>query len=49
MKLTQRMKDMMQFVSEAFLAIFNKPKGEYPNIGVQPFEGEPYSKWMESR
>ncbi|MEB3274642.1 MAG: isochorismate synthase [Prochlorothrix sp.] len=49
MKLFQRMKDMFQYVSEGFLSIFNKPKDQYPPTGVQPFEGEPYSKWVDSK
>ncbi|MEB3164968.1 MAG: hypothetical protein VKK80_17180 [Prochlorothrix sp.] len=47
MKLFQRMKDMLQYVSEGFIEIFNKTKDEYPKTGVQPFEGEPYSKWVD--
>ncbi|WP_016923212.1 hypothetical protein [Prochlorothrix hollandica] len=49
MKLLQRMKDMLQFVSEGFISIFNKPKDHYPLTGVQPFDGEPHSRLAQSK
>jgi hypothetical protein len=31
----------VQYTTEAFARIFGPNDDEYPNIGVQPFEGEP--------
>ncbi len=31
-----------QYISEAVMRIFGPNDDEYPNIGVQPFTGEPY-------
>lgn len=32
---------LIQFVSEAVLRIFSPKNDQYPETGVQPFEGEP--------
>jgi hypothetical protein len=36
------LKDMIQYLAEAFARIFGPNDDEYPDIGVQPFEGDPY-------
>ncbi|AUT01952.1 MULTISPECIES: nicotinate phosphoribosyltransferase [Nostocales] len=33
-----------QYISEAVMRIFAPNDDAYPNIGVQPFTGEPYKK-----
>lgn len=34
-----------RFVSEGLTELFRPTQDQYPDIGVQPFEGEPYSEW----
>ncbi len=41
MNITKTIQDLVQYVTEAFARIFGPNDDEYPNIGVQPFEGEP--------
>jgi len=33
-----------EYISEAAMRIFGPNDDQYPNIGVQPFTGEPYKK-----
>jgi hypothetical protein len=37
----------LQFLSEGAVHIFSRSKDEYPAIGIQPFDGEPFSEWVE--
>ena len=44
----------MRYVSEAALRIFRRSDDDYPNTGVQPFEGTPpkgskWDKWKADR
>jgi hypothetical protein len=39
---------LVQYFVEPVARIFGPDDNTYPEIGVQPFEGEPYSKWVES-
>ncbi|MGK7877816.1 MAG: hypothetical protein AB4426_32285 [Xenococcaceae cyanobacterium] len=34
--------DIITYITEGFARIFGPNDDEYPAIGVQPFEGEPY-------
>ncbi len=36
------LRDFIQYITEAFARIFSPNDDQYPEIGVQPFEGEPY-------
>jgi hypothetical protein len=36
----------VQFLLEGIARIFSPVPDEYPNIGVQPFDGEPLSEWI---
>jgi len=38
-----RLSAILRYIAEAFMAIF-RPADEYPEIGVQPFEGDPSSE-----
>jgi hypothetical protein len=38
----------LRYVSEAFMTIFRPAVADYPLIGVQAFEGEPFSQWVYS-
>lgn len=48
MNILMTVRDMLQYLAEAAGRIFEPSKDEYPAIGIQPFDGEPYSKWVES-
>ncbi len=43
MVLNKALKEMMQYLTEAFARIFSPSDDQYPNIGVQPFYGEIYN------
>jgi len=34
------LKELMQYLTEAFVRVFGPSDDEYPAVGVQPFEGE---------
>jgi hypothetical protein len=42
MRISELVKNFVGYITEAFARIFGPNKDEYPEIGVQPFEGEPY-------
>jgi hypothetical protein len=42
MMIDTTLKNIMQYLTEAFARIFGPNDDEYPAIGVQPFEGEIY-------
>lgn len=42
MIVNRTLKDMIQYLTEAFVRIFSPNNDEYPAIGLQPFEGEIY-------
>ncbi|MCU0517561.1 MAG: hypothetical protein MUC60_12010 [Oscillatoria sp. Prado101] len=42
MNLPKTVEDAMQYVMAAAARIFSPTDDKYPEVGVQPFEGEPY-------
>jgi hypothetical protein len=38
---------MFQYLTEGATEIFSPNHDEYPNVGIQPFDGEPLSKWID--
>lgn len=40
--------DALQYLSEGVARLFSPRDDQYPNIGVQPFEGDPFSEWVDS-
>ncbi len=48
MNILKVLNDTMRYLSEGATALFSPNHDEYPNIGVQPFSGEPYSEWISS-
>jgi hypothetical protein len=44
MSFSKMFANMTQYISEAVARIFGPTDDEYPNTGVQPFEGEPYKE-----
>lgn len=48
MKLFSKIAAAIQYLTEGVARIFSPSTDEYPETGVQPFEGEPNSGWVES-
>lgn len=46
MKIVAMLDGIAQYFSEAFGMIFSPIDDKYPNTGVQPFDGEPLSEWI---
>ncbi|MBJ7899852.1 MAG: isochorismate synthase [Cyanobacteria bacterium RI_101] len=42
MNIGQAFQDLVQYFTEAFARIFGPSTDEYPEVGVQPFDGDPY-------
>lgn len=38
----------LRYLSEGATGLFSPNHDEYPNIGVQPFNGDPYSEWVST-
>lgn len=38
----------LYYLSEGATALFTPNHDQYPNIGVQPFSGDPYSEWISA-
>lgn len=48
MNFLNRMMTAIQFLSEDVSHALNlRNDNDYPATGMQPFDGEPYSKWVE--
>lgn len=47
MKVFQALRDALLYLTEGVGRIFSPSKDEYPETGVQPFDGEPYSQWVD--
>lgn len=48
MNILERIGSTIGYISEAVSEWFRPSRDEYPKTGVQPFEGEPYSKWVSA-
>ncbi|MBD2354544.1 hypothetical protein H6G41_07865 [Tolypothrix sp. FACHB-123] len=46
MSISRIIASITQFISEAAMRIFGPNDDAYPEIGVQPFTGDPYKKGM---
>lgn len=42
MIISQTLKSIIQYITEGFFRIFSPNNDRYPDIGIQPFEGEEY-------
>ncbi|MEB3249564.1 MAG: hypothetical protein VKK07_09490 [Merismopediaceae bacterium] len=49
MNIQKSVQDLVQYFTEAFARIFGPSTDEYPEVGVQPFGGEPYRGAQEER
>jgi hypothetical protein len=47
MGISEFLQNGIQYITEAFARIFGPNDDEYPMIGVQPFEGDPYDRASE--
>lgn len=46
MNIFKWMGGVIDYLSEGATALFSPNRDQYPNIGVQPFDGDPYSEWV---
>lgn len=37
----------LKYLSEGVSRLFSPSDDQYPKTGVQPFDGEPYSEWVD--
>lgn len=42
MNITKMVQDLVHYLAEGFARIFGPNDDQYPEIGIQPFEGDPY-------
>lgn len=49
MKLAATFENIFQYLFEAIGCIFSPSDDLYPAIGVQPFEGDPFSEWVDAQ
>jgi hypothetical protein len=47
MTVTHLFEQTMRYLSEGTSRLFSPTNDDYPLTGVQPFDGEPYSQWVE--
>jgi hypothetical protein len=47
MSVRESLQKFFQYFAEGFARIFGPSKDEYPEVGIQPFEGEAYGKGDE--
>jgi len=47
MNILERTSNVIQYLYEAVAWAFSPIDDTYPAIGIQPFEGEPYSQWAD--
>ena len=43
MRVVKILRDMVNYLAEGFIRLFGPTHDEYPEIGIQPFEGEVYN------
>lgn len=44
MDINQLLNNVLQYISDAVGGIFTPDRDNYPIVGIQPFEGEPYQE-----
>lgn len=47
MNVFEVIRDAIHYLSEGASRIFKPSEDHYPETGVQPFDGEPFSQWVE--
>lgn len=48
MKVVEMIQNVVRYISEGASRLFSPSDDEYPKTGVQPFEGDAYSKWVDT-
>ncbi len=48
MNILQSLQDAVRYVSEGVSKVFSPSDDHYPQTGVQPFEGDPFSKRVDA-
>jgi hypothetical protein len=48
MNVSSFIQDFVQYLTEGFARIFSPNNDEYPNVGIQPYEGDPYQASSEA-
>ncbi|NEP16242.1 MAG: isochorismate synthase [Leptolyngbya sp. SIO4C1] len=48
MKISGWLNEALKYISEAVARIFGPDDDAYPNTGVQPYEGDPYTNWKDA-
>ncbi|MEM9272547.1 MAG: hypothetical protein AAGA80_06230 [Cyanobacteria bacterium P01_F01_bin.143] len=43
MKVIDTLRNMVNYLAEGFISLFGPTHDQYPEIGIQPFEGEIYN------
>ncbi len=38
----KKIEEMVRYLSEAFIRVFSPDKDDYPKVGNQPYQAEPY-------
>ncbi|HEY9640969.1 MAG TPA: isochorismate synthase [Coleofasciculaceae cyanobacterium] len=46
MNIVRSINNALSYVSETVFRAFIYSPDQYPNVGVQPFSGDPYSEWV---
>jgi hypothetical protein len=49
MSISKMFEGMIKYITEAFAKIFGPTEDDMPDIGVQPFECEPYVEESEAK
>ena len=49
MNISEMLSNLSKYISDAMARIFGPNDDEYPEVGVQPFEGEPYQDQEKSQ
>jgi len=47
MNMFSAINDMVMYMFDAIGEIFSPNRDQYPSVGVQPFNGESLSEWIE--
>ena len=47
MNVFEMIRDAAHYLSEGVSRFFKLSEDRYPETGVQPFDGEPFSQWVE--
>ncbi len=46
MNILKAISNVIYYLSEGTAILFSPNHDDYPNIGLQPYSGDPCSKWM---